>query len=195
MLAACTGSFFKSKAPPPIDVLLSVTPTDGGRRGVAIPVDLTVLMPRVRTGLDTDRIAALYPDGAARLFRRAPAGAVRWTRWCRISRCRLFAAGFATCTPTPPRSTPATGWRSTSWTSRPSTTLEGAAARPTVHVHLLARVGNAGDRRVLGEFEADVREPAADNRLTAVVAAYDAAAQRALGEIVDRSTQTLDAPA
>jgi hypothetical protein len=58
-------------------------------------------------------------------------------------------------------------------------------------VHLLARVGNAGDRHELGEFEADVREPAAANHQTAVVAAYDAAAGRALAEIVDRVTDTL----
>ena len=31
-----------------------------------------------------------------------------------------------------------------------------AAALPTVHVHLLARIGNAGDRHILGQFEADV---------------------------------------
>ena len=63
---------------------------------------------------------------------------------------------------------------------------------PTVHVHLLARVGNAGDRRMLGNFEADERQPAADNRLTAVVAAYDAAANRALGAIVGQTAKTLE---
>ena len=55
---------------------------------------------------------------------------------------------------------------------------------PTVHVHLVARIGNAGDRRMLGEFDADTRQPAANNRLTAIVAAYDDAANRALAEIV-----------
>jgi ABC-type uncharacterized transport system auxiliary subunit len=60
-----------------------------------------------------------------------------------------------------------------------------------VDVHLLARVGNARDRRMLGHFDADAREQAADNRMSAVVAAYDAAANRALGEIVAQTTQTL----
>jgi ABC-type uncharacterized transport system auxiliary subunit len=62
---------------------------------------------------------------------------------------------------------------------------------PTAHVHLLARVGDAGDRRVLGHSEGDARQPAADNRLTAVVAAYAAAADQALGEIVAKTTKTV----
>jgi ABC-type uncharacterized transport system auxiliary subunit len=62
-----------------------------------------------------------------------------------------------------------------------------------VHVHLHARVGDGVDRRVLGEFDADARQAAAENRLAAVVAAYEVAAQRALGEIVETSTQTLAA--
>ena len=68
-LGACTGSFFKSSAPPTSTYLLSVKP-DAQAGAVAIPADLTVLMPRVRTGLDNDRIAALYPDRQARLLRR-----------------------------------------------------------------------------------------------------------------------------
>ena len=32
----------------------------------------------------------------------------------------------------------------------------GRRRRPRSHVHLLARIGNSGDRRILGQFEADV---------------------------------------
>jgi hypothetical protein len=46
---------------------------------------------------------------------------------------------------------------------------------------------------VLGEFDADVRQAAAANRLAAVVAAYEVAAQRALDEIAEQSTQALAA--
>jgi ABC-type uncharacterized transport system auxiliary subunit len=46
---------------------------------------------------------------------------------------------------------------------------------------------------MLGEFEADTRQAAAENRLAAVVAAFEAATQRALGEIVEKSTQMLAA--
>ncbi len=58
-LTSCGGSFFQSKAPPPAVYLLSVSAASSGPE---IPVDLAVLKPRVPTGLDTDLIAALYPD-------------------------------------------------------------------------------------------------------------------------------------
>ena len=53
-----------------------------------------------------------------------------------------------------------------------------------VHVHLLARIGSSGDRHVLGRFEADVQEAARDNRMSAIVDAYNRAAGQALAEIV-----------
>jgi ABC-type uncharacterized transport system auxiliary subunit len=65
------------------------------------------------------------------------------------------------------------------------------AAPPTVHVRLAARLGASGDRHVLGQFEADVRESAADNRLTAIVDAYDRAASAALGKIVADTSRAL----
>jgi len=65
------------------------------------------------------------------------------------------------------------------------------ASAPTVHVHLLARVGNAGDRRVLASFEPDIHEAAADNRMTAIVDAYNRAADKALGEIAAGTAQAL----
>jgi ABC-type uncharacterized transport system auxiliary subunit len=67
----------------------------------------------------------------------------------------------------------------------------GDSGAPTVHVHLVARLGAAGDRRVLGQFDADIHEPSADNRLTAIVEAYNRAASAALGKIVAETGQTL----
>jgi len=58
-----------------------------------------------------------------------------------------------------------------------------AGGPPTVHVHLRARVGNSGDRRVLARFEPDVHEAAADNRMGAIVDAYNRAADQALSDI------------
>jgi cholesterol transport system auxiliary component len=188
-LGACTGSFFKSNQPPPSTFLLSATPQPAPG-GVAIPLDLTVLTPRVRTGLNTDRIVALYPDGKLDYFAGArwsgPLDEVVQDLVLQAFRGRFRSVGTDT-------SAFNTGY----WLevevvdfqaeydgSRPGT-------GPTVDVHLLARVGNAGDRLMLGHFDADARQPAADNRLSAVVAAYDAAANRALAVIVAQTTQTL----
>ena len=61
LLAACTGSLFKDKAVPPSVYLLSAGAA-AGAPGPQIPADLSILRPRVRTGLESDRVAILYPD-------------------------------------------------------------------------------------------------------------------------------------
>lgn len=187
-LAGCTGSLFKSTAPAPSTYLLSVA-SEPRAGAVAIPADLTVLMPRVRTGLDNDRIAALYPDLRLDYF----AGA-RWSGPLDEVVQDLVLQAFHTRFRNVGTDTSAFSrgyWLEIEVADFQAEYAPGPAAAPTAHVHLLARVGNGEDRRVCGEFEADVRQPAADNRLTAVVAAYNAAVQRALGEIVEETTRTL----
>src|SRR5258708_31634996 len=68
-VTACTGSLFQSKAVPPSIYLLSAPPgtiAAASSTSAAAPAPsaaaLAVLKPRVRAGLDTDRIAVLYPD-------------------------------------------------------------------------------------------------------------------------------------
>jgi ABC-type uncharacterized transport system auxiliary subunit len=188
-LGACTGSFFKSNQPPPSTYLLSVKPQPAPG-GVAMPVELTVLLPRVRTGLDTDRIAALYPDGKLDYFARArwsgPLDEVVQDLVLQSFRGRFRNVGTDT-----------SAFSGGYWLELDVVDFQAEYdgskpdGAPSVHVHLIARVGNAGDRRMLGHFESDVRQPAADNRQNAVVAAYDDAANRALSEIVEDTTKTL----
>jgi ABC-type uncharacterized transport system auxiliary subunit len=59
-------------------------------------------------------------------------------------------------------------------------------------VVLSARIGKATDRRVLNRFEASATQEAADNRLAAIVAAYELAADAALAEIVADTVRALD---
>ena len=62
-MAACSGSLFQSKAAAPtIYVLSPSAPSSSLGSSAAIPADLAVLKPRLRTGLESDRIAVLYPD-------------------------------------------------------------------------------------------------------------------------------------
>jgi ABC-type uncharacterized transport system auxiliary subunit len=189
-LGACTGSFFKSSAPPTSTYLLSVK-ADVQPGAVAIPADLTVLTPRVRTGLDNDRIAALYPDRRLDYF-----AAARWSgpldEVVQDLALQAFHGRFRNV------GTDTSAFRGGYWLELEVVDFQAeysgsAAAAPTAHVHLHGRVGKGIDRRVLGEFDADARQAAAENRLAAVVAAYEAAAQQALDEIVGQSTQTLAA--
>ena len=68
-----------------------------------------------------------------------------------------------------------------------------AGGPPTVHVRLQARIGNSADRHVLARFEPDVHEAAADNRMSAIVDAYNRAADNALSQIAEGIASTLGA--
>ena len=65
------------------------------------------------------------------------------------------------------------------------------AGAPTVHVRFLTRIGRADDRRIRGQFEASARQPAAENRLSAIVDAYARAADAALLQIIADVDETL----
>ena len=57
---------------------------------------------------------------------------------------------------------------------------------PVVHVQLLATLGRRADRSVLASVSAAGSAPAAENRMQAVVAAFQSAVSTALGELATR---------
>lgn len=57
-------------------------------------------------------------------------------------------------------------------------------AAPTVVVRVHGRLVHAGDRQVLGDRIFESRKPASDNRVGAIVQAFDSATSDALGQIV-----------
>jgi ABC-type uncharacterized transport system auxiliary subunit len=190
VLSGCVGSLFKSKQPPQSVYLLSATPVSGG---AAIPVDLAILRPQVRAGLDSTMIAALYPDHRLDHF----AGA-RWSAPLDevVQSLALEALQGRVRDVQTEDSAFGTGY----WLEIEVADFQaeyaapegtGVAAPPTVHVRLVARLGASGDRRVLGGLEADVRERASDNRMTAIVDAYNRAASAAIAKIGAEAVEKL----
>ena len=206
-LSGCTGSLFKSKEPPQSVYLLTAAPAPAPAAvptsvpvsaGAPIPVDLTVLRPQVRRGLDSTLIEALYPDRRLDHF----AGA-HWSGPLDEVLQDLAVQAFRADARVQNVHTDASAFGTGYWLEMDVTDFQaeysvpkdaGDSGPPTIHVHLVARLGTSGDRRVVGQFEADVREPAADNRLTAIVQAYNRAASAALGRIVADTDQTLARP-
>ena len=201
-LAACTGQLFQSKSAAPSVYLLSVqagAAGPGGRDRRCRPI-LTVQRPRVRTGLDTDLIAVLYPDRrlayvadarwsgpldevvqdlALQAF-RAHANLRNVACGCFLLRRQLLAGdrggGFSGRIP------------------RRSGGLRRDRFRRADGPRASARgAGGSGDRRVLGHFEANERRPAAENRLGAIVEAYDQAVDAALAHLVVETSAALRA--
>ena len=172
--------------------LLSVKAgTAGPEAAPELPVDLTVLRPRVRTGLDTDRIAVLYPD--RRLSYLADA---RWSgpldEVVQDLALQAFRAHAALRNVHADASSFGGGYWleievadfQAEYSARPGEAGGIDSGAPVVHVHLLGVLGGSGDRSVLGHFEANERRPAAENRLGAIVEAYDQAVDAALAHLV-----------
>ncbi len=191
-LAACAGSLFKNKTAPPTMYLLGATRATPAvaAPGSDLPNDLAVLRPRVRAGLDTDRIAALYPDRHMDYF-----ADVRWSGPLDEVLQDLAVQQFHANLTRNSVSADASVFASPYWLEIQVTDFQAeysaAGGAPTVHVHLQARIGSSGDRHVLARFEPDVREAASDNRMSAIVDAYNRAADRALSEIAEGVARTL----
>jgi cholesterol transport system auxiliary component len=195
LLTACAGSLFKNKLAPPTMYLLSAAPKSSPAdpaKTPAAPIDLAILKPRVRAGLDTDRIAASYPDRHMDYF-----AGVRWSGPLDEVLQDLAVQEFHSNPGLRNVSADASVFGSIYWLEIEVTDFQAEYApggsAPTVHVHLLARVGSSAGRHVLARFEPDIREAAADNRMTAIVDAYNRAADKALDEIATGTAQTLSA--
>jgi cholesterol transport system auxiliary component len=205
-LVACTGSLFHSKTAPPTVYLLSAgigsaaagtpaadTPTAGrppGTPAAGHPLDLAILRLRVRTGLESDRIAILYPDRRLDYF----AGA-RWSGPLGEVLQDLAVQEFHSRAHLGTISGDASVFASGYWLEIAVTDFQAeytsAAQAPTVHVQLVASIGSANDTRILGQFVADARQPATENRLSAIVDAFARAADTALAEIAAHADDTL----
>jgi ABC-type uncharacterized transport system auxiliary subunit len=193
-LSACTGSLFKSREPPQSVYLLTLAPAVA-EAGTKIPGDLTILRPRVRPGLDTSLIAALYPDRRLEHF-----AAARWSAPPDQVFEDLALEAFRANARLQNVHTDVSAFGTGYWLEIDVEDFQaeyagqgsaGGSAPPTIHVQLVARLGASGDRRILGQFEADVREAATDDRLTAIVDAYNRGANAALGKIVAETAETL----
>jgi ABC-type uncharacterized transport system auxiliary subunit len=185
-LAGCGGSFFQTKAAPPKMYLLSAPkPAVAAVSEAApqIPADLAVLKPRVRAGLDTDRIAALYPDRRLEYFADA-----RWSGTLDEVIQELAVQEFHSTAKLRNVSADTSAFASAYWleieVSDFQAEYSASAAAPSVHVRFLARLGSSTSRQILARFEASAQEAAADNRLSAIIDAYNRAADKALAELV-----------
>jgi ABC-type uncharacterized transport system auxiliary subunit len=190
--AACTGSLFHSKAAPPTVYLLSAgqaSPRDG-LPAPEIPVDLAVLKPKARAGLESDRIAVLYPDRRLDYFADA-----RWSGPLSDVLQDLAVQEFHSHANLRTVSGDGSVFASAYWLEIEVTDFQAeyasAASAPTVHVQFLGRLGSSGDRHILGQFAASARQPAAENRLSSIVDAFAHAADASLAEIVAHAEEML----
>jgi len=197
MLAACAGSLFKNKAAPPTMYWLSppsaaAQPPAAAANPAATPTDLGVLKPRVRAGLDTDRIAALYPDRRLEYF-----ADVRWSGPLDEVLHDLAVQQLHSDPGLHNVSAEESVFASAYWLEIEVLDFQAEyaapEAAPTVHVHFLARMGKSADRRMMRSFEPDVHQTAAGNRMSAIVDAYNRATGEALQQIAAGAVSAINA--
>jgi ABC-type uncharacterized transport system auxiliary subunit len=190
-LAACTGSLFRSHATATA-YMLSAGPASHAEPASAaeIPVDLAVLKPKARPGLESDRIAVLYPDRRLDYFADA-----RWSGPLGEVLQELAVQEFHSHANLRTVSGDASVFASAYWLEIEITDFQAeytsAAAAPTVRVSLRARLGSSGDRHLLGQFAATAQKPAAENRLSSIVDAFESAADASLAEIAAQAAEKL----
>jgi cholesterol transport system auxiliary component len=191
-LGACTGSLFQTKAPPPAIYMLSAADAGAtpGTQAAPMPVDLAILKPRLRAGLETDRIAALYPDRRLDYFADS-----RWSGPVGEVLQELAVQEFHSRANLRTVNADGSVFASAYWLEIEVTEFQAeytaGATAPTINVRLLARLGRSGDRHILGQFIADARQPAGENRLSSIVDAYARAADATLAQIVAHTAETL----
>jgi cholesterol transport system auxiliary component len=191
-LAACTGSLFRSHATSPTAYMLSAGPASHGAPAPAgeIPVDLAVLKPKARAGLESDRIAVLYPDRRLDYFADA-----RWSGPLGEVLQELAVQEFHSHANLRTVSGDASVFASAYWLEIEITDFQAeytsGATAPTVRVSLRARLGSSGDRHLVEHFAATAQKPAAENRLSSIVDAFASAADASLAEIAAQAGETL----
>jgi cholesterol transport system auxiliary component len=194
LAGGCTGSLFQTKAVPPTMYLLSAGGSSPLTAGAApageLAADLAILKPRVRAGLDTDRIAAVYPDRRLDYFADS-----RWSGPLDEVIQDLVVQVFHTRAGMRNVSGDASAFASAYWLEITVTDFEAeyrqAGAAPTVRVHFQARIGSSAERRIIARFEADAEQPAGENRMTGIVAAYNQAANTALMQLATNCVAAL----
>ena len=190
-LAACTGSLFRSHASATA-YMLSAAPASRAEPAPAaeVPVDLAVLKPKARPGLESERIAVLYPDRRLDYFADA-----RWSGPLGEVLQELAVQEFHLHANLRTVSGDASVFASAYWLEIEITDFQAeytsAATAPTVRVSLRARLGSSGDRHLVGQFAATVQKPAAENRLSSIVDAFAGAADASLAEIAAQAGEKL----
>lgn len=183
--AACsTGSLFDSDAPVPSSYVIAPAPS-GSLTGVpTTPVDISIGRPDFAPGLDTDRIAVLK-GREIDYFRR-----VRWGgRTVEVVQSMLVASIndqqlFRSVTAEQAR---VANDYMLDVEVRHFEAEYAQGAIPEVHVNIIGRLIRIADRKLVATVRSDERARATEDRMSAVAAAFESAAQKVALELAKQT--------
>jgi cholesterol transport system auxiliary component len=196
-LGGCSSGLRSDDAAPVTYVLrapaVTAAPSAGG---AAAPLPASVLVARIAAhpGYDGDRIVLLAPDRRLDVYAgsRWPAPAPDLVGALVVDTLRASGRLRAVHDDASPFTADYT-LRVTIRRFDADYTAAGLDAAPRVVVTLDGTLGRRVDRGAVATFVAEAGRQAASNRMSAVVAAFDEALQAALGELAERSIESVDA--
>ncbi|MBS0614341.1 MAG: membrane integrity-associated transporter subunit PqiC [Proteobacteria bacterium] len=190
LLAGCTGSLFQSKLPATATYQLAVRGLAAAPAGPALPVDLAVLKPRMEPGLETERIAALYPDRRLEFY----AGA-QWSGVLDDVLQALTVQAFARQANLRSVSGESTRFYNTHWLELNVEDFQAEyrtpGAPPVIKVRISARLGSTSDHVGQWHCEVQAERAASADRMSAIIEAFEAVTNEVLGQLVEASRRDL----
>lgn len=178
LLTACSG--LRSKDEPDRTYLLRAAPATGT---AALPGVLSVLQPVVQPGFDTDRILLTRAGQELDHFAASRWGDALPRVIATLAVQSLAGGGGFTHVVEAGRPAVASDYELLLTVRHFEAAYESASALPVIQVAFDCTVTAGTPRRVLGRCDAAASEPAAENRMTAIVAAMELATQRALADV------------
>lgn len=185
------GSFFESSIPAPQAYVLRLPPPAAHAAGVSAG-SVRVQRPEAGPGLDSDRIVLLRSDRRFDFYAasRWAASAPDLLESVLVDQLRgsgAFSAVFDDSTPYAPH------YNLRCTLARFESDYTSGGHIPTVQVALDCTFGRHRDRELLGNFTARGSAPASDDRLGAVVAAFEAATAQAVTQLEKEISDALAA--
>lgn len=173
--AACTSSLFDSDMPVPSAYVIASAPAGALTGAPTTPVDVSIGRPDFAPGLDTDRIAVLKGRNLD-YFR-----GVRWGgRTVEVVQSMLVATMndqklFRSVTADQSR---VANDYTLDIEVRNFEADYTQGAIPEAHVNMIGRLIRVADRKLVATVSSDARQRASEDRMSAVAAAFESAAQK-----------------
>lgn len=187
LCSACTGSLLESKLPVNLAYVLASAPPAGNATPLA--VDLTISRPNMAPGLDSERIAVI--DGRQLDYYRG----ARWGgRSADVVQTLLVDSWqdqrlFHSVTAEQAR---VSADYVLDVDVRDFQAEQGGGA-PQVNVQLVGRLIRVIDRRLVGTYQSQAQVAASEERMSAVVAAFEAAGQRVALDLANQAQAAIAA--
>ncbi len=175
-LAGCTGSLLDSEAPAAEIYVLAPAPAANNSTGGGT-LDVVVAEPSAAPGLLTERIAVLHPDRRLEYYARARWGstAARVMQSVVVGSLQnQFTFRSVTAAPAGTAANYIIDFELRDFQAE----YAGKDAIPQVRVTVVANVIRVADRRLVKVVPANATVRATENRLAAVIAAFESAAQQ-----------------